>query len=131
MTARRWIRLLGLVLVAGAFASCSDEPSGPGTVTLTVQASVPLGAAVVELRGAGVHAVRSMASGWVVMDRVAGETGEVRRLAIVQTQPGMLSVEVDLADLGADFPSLTVVGASDANDLPLPSLGGVRASFQK
>jgi hypothetical protein len=131
MSARRWTRLLGLTLVVGALASCSDDPSGPGTVTLTVRGSVPLGAAVVELRGAGVQGVRPLASGWVVVDRVAGEAGEVRRLAIVQTQPGTLSVEVDLADLGADFPSLTVLGASDANDLPRPSLGGVRASFQR
>ena len=127
------LRVCCLALLAVGVWACSDDPSGRGTVTLTVQAGTPLGAAVVEIRGDGVLGAEPITAGWAHLELVAGggEQAEMHRLVLVQDQEGTLSAELELEDVGAPLPTVSVVLASDGSDLPLASLAGVEARVRR
>lgn len=122
-----------LVALLVAFTACDDEPSGPGTFTVTVEAgAVSLGAAVVELRGGGLEDVEPLASGWTHLERVAGGGGpsDVHRLLIISQEGGTLSAVLRVRDVGAR-PTASVLVASDDDDQPLASLDDLTVRVQR
>ncbi len=135
-TGRGRLRLVGALALALPLAvltsACSDDPSGPGTVDLIVRADVALGAAVVELMGAGVVGVEQPAVGWVelVPMAVSGST-PVHRLVVVQDAPGELHLRVRVADVAGLLPTVTVIEAADQSDALLTSLAAVEATFRR
>jgi hypothetical protein len=126
-----WATLAAILV---ALAACDDDPSGPGTFTVTVEAdAVALGAAVVELRGNGLQDIEPLASGWTHLERVAAGGGgqpDVHRLLIVSQEGGTLSAVLRVSDVGAR-PTASVVVASDANDQPLAALGDVTVRLRR
>ncbi len=125
------LALLALVTLAGA--ACSDDPSGPGTLTLTVEGPLPLGAAVIELRGDGIESAEPLTAGWTHLEQVAGGQGQVavHRLVLVQQASGTLSATLRVDDVGRDPPAATVLLASDGSDLPVSSLDGIAVRVRR
>lgn len=132
-TLRRAGTLVGLVLVGAFGVGCSDDPSGPGTLTLTVEGPQPLGAAVIELRGDGIEGAEPLAAGWTHLEQVAGGQGQtaVHRLVLVQQASGGLSATLRVDDVGRAPPSATLLLASDGSDLPLSSLDGIAVRVRR
>lgn len=123
---------LGLAILACAALACSDEPSGPGTVDLTVRGAVPLGAAIVELVGEGIRGVDQEAAGWAELVPIApvGST-PVHRLILIQDQPGDLRIGLEVLDVAAELPIATVVEATDEADAPVPSPASIEAIVRR
>lgn len=119
------------VLAALGSIGCSDDPSGPGTLELLIRGPVPLGAAVVQITGAGVTGVDQPSVGWaeLVPMAPAGST-PVHRLVLVQEQAGELRIRVRVLDVAAIPPVVSVIEASDQADLPLASLSSVEARIR-
>lgn len=118
---RRILGILGLAATV-ALAACSDDPQGPGTITLTVDAAAPLGAAVLDLRGGGIEGVEEPAAGWAVL-RPLATSGH--RLLVVAEQAGDLVVRIRVADLDAPLPRATLLQASGQDDRAIEVLGGI------
>jgi hypothetical protein len=118
--------LLGVLLAAG----CSDDPSGPGTLDLVVSGPAPLGAAVIQITGAGVTGADGALPGWVELVPVApaGST-PVHRLVVVQETAGDLRVRLAVVDVSAPPPRAVVVEASDRFDLPVANPGSLEVAF--
>lgn len=123
----RGLGWLVAVLVAAASA-CSDDPSGPGTFDVSVTASVPLGAAVVELEGAAVDGVEAPARGWAELRQVGPER---YRLMIIAEVPGELVASIRVPDVAAPLPTASVVQATDQVDSPVPSGAGASARVRR
>lgn len=104
------VLLLGVLAGVGA---CKDEPSGPGTIDVVVRASVPLGAAVVELNGAPVDGVDEPARGWASLATVGPER---YRLMIIAETPGTLVASVRVPDVAGPLPTASVVDVTDQVD---------------
>ena len=124
---KRW----AVLLVSVAFAAaCSDDPRGPGTLDLVVRGGAPLGAAVVQITGAGVTGAEGIAPGWVELIPVApsGST-PVHRLVVVQETAGDLRVRLAVSDVSAPPPRVVVVEASDRFDLPVVNPGSLEVAF--
>jgi hypothetical protein len=123
-------RIRGALVVAVAVlapwtTACSDDPSGPGTVTVTVEGSTPLGGAVLDIRGK-VDAAESLHAGWSLLEPLSNQgSTPVYRLLVVQEEAGALSVSLSVPDVGADLPAVTVLQASGADDRRLPAVGGL------
>lgn len=123
---------VALALMLVGIGGCEDDVRGPGTLDLRVSASVPLGAAVVEVVGEGVTGVEQPATGWVELVPVApqGDT-PVHRLVVIQEQVGVLAVRLRVTDVETVRPTVTVIEASDGNDQALASPASVRATIER
>jgi len=101
---------------------CFDDPSGPGTISLTVRGPIPLGAALVEIVGEGLRGVEQPAMGWAELVPVApiGST-PVHRLILIQDAPGELRIRLQVVDVAAPYPVATVIEATDQADATVPS----------
>lgn len=122
---------VGLAL-ALAVSGCSDDPAGPGTVDLAIRGPVPLGAAVVELVGAGIEGVEQPAQGWAELVPMPPDgSTPVHRLVVIQERPGELAVRLRVADVESVLLAATVVEASDQADAVLPSLSGVEVRVRR
>lgn len=122
-------RIFGLLAGAAMLAAgCSDDPSGPGTIDLTVRGPIPLGAALVELVGEGLRGVEQPSLGWAELVPVApvGST-PVHRLILIQDEPGELRIRLEVLDVAAPFPIATVIEATDQADAPVPSPSSIEA----
>jgi hypothetical protein len=121
-------RLWLLAALSLALTGCSDDPSGPGTIALTVRGPIALGAALVEIVGEGVRGVEQPAVGWAELVPVApaGST-PVHRLILIQDEPGELSVRLEVVDVAAPYPVATVIEATDQADAPVPSPASIEA----
>lgn len=123
--------LVALALLAAAVTACSDNPSGPGAVTLTVEGSTPLGGAVLDIRGR-VDGAESLHSGWSLLEPLPNQgSTPVYRLLVVQDVAGPLSVSLSVPDVGGDLPAVTVLQASGADDRRLPAVGGLDVSIKR
>jgi hypothetical protein len=122
----RWATAAFVIALAG----CSDDPDGPGTLDLVVRGPAPLGAAVVQITGAGVTGADTAAPGWVELVPVApsGST-PVHRLVIVQETAGELRVRLGVSDVSAPPPQVSVLQASDRFDLPVVNPGSLEVLF--
>lgn len=130
----RALRGLGLPVLAAALlaAGCGDDPEGPGALELRASASVPLGAAVIELEGEGLQGVEQPASGWVELVPVAPRNGvPVHRLVVIREQAGALAVRLQVTDVETVRPVVTVIEAADAADQLLPSPTAVQVSIHR
>lgn len=126
---RRLLLILGLSL-ATALAACSDDPEGPGTITLTVDAEAPLGAAVLDLRGGAIEGVEEPGAGWAVLRDLPG-AGSAHRLLIVAEQSGDLVVRLRVSDLQAALPHATLLQASGQDDRSIPVLTGIDVRLRR
>lgn len=134
MTIRRRGTIGGVLAMALTMllAACDDDPSGPGTLTLTVEGPAPLGAVVIELRGSGLRSAEPLTSGWTHLELIGSDGGtEVHRLVLIQQASGTLSAQLEVDDVGAPPPTATVVLASDGSDLPLSSLDGLQVRVRR
>ncbi len=134
MRPKRMVRhVLGaLTVVSLAAAGCSDDPSGPGTINLTVRGAMPLGAAVVELVGEGLRGVEQPAVGWAELVPVAPlGTTPVHRLILIQEEPGELRIRLKVTDVAAPFPVATVIEATDQADEPVASPTSIEALVRR
>lgn len=121
---RKALVVAGMVVALVVGGACSDDrPDGPGTLTAVVDAPTPLGAVVLELRGAGVTGVTD-GRDRVVSSRVGAE-GERHRVVVVGETAGDLSFEVEVEDVAGTEPTAVVLSAVDGDDVPLLSLGGI------
>ena len=113
---------LGAVTATAVFFACDSNPtavSGPGELhALVVSPNGPEGAAVLELRGAGLGTV-SMSGGYAFGEPSAGSM----RLVVVLNQPGDIAFTISVDDVG-NVPTATIVEVSDgANQLRASSAG--------
>lgn len=113
-----WIGALVAVLLASA---C--EPSGPGSLTATIQIPAPTGAAVIELTGPSVTGFEGI-GGTRVFPAPATAADTVRRVVVVSPSGTSLQFRVDVADIRADPPRGQVVEAVDPTNQRVPSLTG-------
>jgi len=117
--------LVALALVSPGVTACSDDSSGPGTVTVTVEGSTPLGGAVLDIRGK-LEGAESLHAGWSLLEPLPNQgSTPVYRLLVVQEVAGTLSLSLSVPDVGGDLPAVTVLQASGADDRRLPAVGGL------
>lgn len=111
------LRRGGLALIVTCLlalaSACSDDPSGPGTFDVVVKASVPIGAAVVELTGAPVDGVDEPARGWASLSQVGPDR---YRLMIIAETPGELVASIRVPDVSGPVPTASVVDVTDQVD---------------
>lgn len=126
MNARGWMRRTVLTALVAALAACGDDgPSGPGTVGVEITGDLALGAVTVDLVGTGIEGASVGAGDWVAStDRPDGV-----RVVAVSREGGTIRFAVQVADLAAPLPTATVVQASTANGIVLPSTNGIRTTF--
>lgn len=118
MTARARNVLLAAAAVL-LLAGCDSGPSGPGTVT--VFATGPsLAGAVLEVQGSGIRGFEARGSARVYSAAVEARPG-THRVIVISPEPGELVLDVDVADLGADGPTVTVVSAADGENRAMRS----------
>lgn len=117
---RRHRSLGAVALLAGLLAAgCDSGPEGPGFLTARIEGPTPLGAAVVEVTGAGVTGFEGAQSTHVI----PRETGVgVHRVVLIGETPGELVFQVGVQDVRAAPPVATVLSAADAQNQPLSSL---------
>ena len=107
--------VLVLVLVLSA---CGDARSGPG---------------ILEVVGIGVVSVEGAPDGWTAAALPGGPAGEPAtfRIVALTDDPGSLALELGVENSGARLPTVTVVEASDASDLPLTDLESLEVTVQR
>ncbi len=111
---------LAVLAAAAALVACSD--AGPGALTATLDGPQPVGALVVEVRGAGVTGVEGAGDARVFADP-SPATKDVRRVVVVSAS-GAPSFRIQVQDVSAEAPTVTLVSAVDAANQPLASLAG-------
>lgn len=104
--------LRALAAVAGLLAAWACEPSGPGTLTLTVQPPVPTGAVVVRIAGSGITAIEGV-GGTQTYASAASPGDSIRGIIAVTTTGAAFQMKVDVEDVRADPPRAVVVEAVD------------------
>jgi len=125
-------RLRGCALVLlvslGATGCGDDGPSGPGMLEATVTAGqgTQLGAAALRLTGNGIQSIEEAGDTRLF---VSALTSTDYRVVLVDPTPGTLTFDVQVADVGAAPPSVTVTSAADGDNRPVQTLGEVRVRF--
>jgi hypothetical protein len=99
--------------------ACDSGPKGPGFLDATLQGPVPLGAAVVEVTGAGVIGFEGAGTTHVI-SRPSGEG--VHRVVLIGEAAGDLRFRVQVDEVRDATPSATVLSAADGANQPLTSL---------
>ena len=118
---------LGRVLLRGSMvillmvAACDSGPSGPGTLEARVR-SEGLGAAVLEVEGAGIQGFAGRGSTQVYSGPVPGRT-DVYRVIVVDPVGGDIGFEIQVDDVGMDGPILTVITAARTDNGTMAAAG--------
>ena len=119
-----------VLLVALAASACGDattpEHGGSYVATLNAPGGHTDGAAVIELTGAGVEGVTSVA-GRVFVERASAAT---TRVVVVNHEPGRVQFALQLAR-GSSMPRATVLEVSDERDQLRATLNGYSVSFAR
>lgn len=124
---RRLVPLLALALVAGCDLF---GPRGPGTLTARLEhPGGELGAAVVEVSGAGVRGF-SAAAGSRVLDRFRDDADE-QRLVVVNPERAGLAFGIEVEEVGARPPAVRVVEAADTANAPIADGGAVVVRIER
>jgi len=125
-------RMIGvLALAAAALASgCDSGPKGPGTLNATVTGPQALGAVVLELNGGTIQGVTGQGSTQVYAASLGvGTQARYRVVAIAPTGTD-LSFGIEVTDLGAVAPTVTVVSAANTSNVAIPP-GGVQVRIAR
>lgn len=113
-------RSLFIALVAFlVLAAAACEPSGPGSLTASVEGPVAAGAVVVELQGSGITGIEG--AGGTRAFSAAAQNGR-HRIVVVGPEAGRLRFRVQVRDLASEPPTGRVVEAVDGQNRPIPSL---------
>jgi hypothetical protein len=125
-------RLIGVVaLVSAALAAaCDSGPKGPGTLNATVTGPQALGAVVLELGGGTVQGVTGQGSAQVYSASLGGDTQARYRLVVVAPTGADLRFGIEVTDLGAAAPTVTVVSAANTSNVPIPP-GGMQVRIER
>lgn len=116
MMARVRNALLAAVVL---LVACDSGPSGPRTVT--VFATAPsLGGVVLEVQGSGIRGFEARGSARMYTAPVEGRPA-THRVIVISPDPGELVFDVEVADLGTDGPTVTVVSAADGENRSMRS----------
>jgi hypothetical protein len=107
--------LLGLL---GLAAAC-DRSDGPGYLAGALEGPVPLGAAVVDVRGVGILGFEPSGSTRVFS---AVTPAGVHRVVLVGETPGALRFRVKVEDPSATPPAAVLVSAADGENQPITSV---------
>jgi hypothetical protein len=105
--------------VVVALSGCVSGPKGPGSVVGIIEGPVPLGAAILEVRGPDVLGFEGI-DGTRVFHAMMTEG--VHRVLLVGDVPGNLRFRVQVADVGAPPPTGAVLSAADGANFPIPSV---------
>ncbi|MDT8367972.1 MAG: hypothetical protein RQ745_02105 [Longimicrobiales bacterium] len=111
---RRWVGVAGLLALV--VQGCGDTPPGPGTFTLAVDASTPLGAVQLEVQGVGITALRGLSSDRVAAIAVGAATVPTWRVVVFEPggQPIRLAIDVESTDAVLEARVLDVAGTDGA-----------------
>ena len=120
-----------VALAAAALLSGCDlfGPSGPGVLDATLTSSSELGGVVLEITGPSVTGFEGQGDTRAFGAPVSAATGR-HRLVLVQPGAGPMRFGIQVDDLGADPPAVTVVAATNVKNFPAP-LSGVEVSVQR
>lgn len=122
----RSLRRFGLAVALLLAVACSDDDSGPGAVTVSLDGPVPLGGAVVEITGPGIQGVSLPAQGWVEWSPVSTGANEAVRVLVLVERPGELAFRVQLRDLAAPPRAVRVLDAVDGSNRPVADPTAIR-----
>lgn len=118
-SARRPVRTLAALALAAsvALAGCGDDdPSGPGALDGRVSATVDLGAVVLSVEDGDGTAPGTVSGAGDTRAFVGPASAGSRRVILVGEGSGELRFSIDVEDVGAPQPSVTVVSAVDTSN---------------
>lgn len=119
---RRRTRVAWLAVTALAVSACDSGPSGPGTLSATVESATPVGAVVLEVVGPAVEGFEAQGSTHVYGTAVAAAAGR-HRAVVVAPDGAALRFGIRVSDLGAEPPAVTAVAAASPLNLPALATG--------
>lgn len=107
--------LRALAALAGLLVAAACEPSGPGTLTLTVQPPAPTGAVVLQVAGSGITAIEGV-GGTRTYAGAPSAGDSVRAIVAVTATGAAFQMKVDVEDVRADPPRAVVIEAVDLSN---------------
>ena len=108
-----------LAAVAALLSGCESGPKGPGPLSASIEGPVPLGAAIVEVRGDGVTGFEGVGSTHVFS---APGQGGVFRVVLVGEVAGDLGFKVNVQERRDTPPTATVLSAAGGDNVPLSTM---------
>lgn len=120
---RRSKRIYGwLGVVTIGLVGCSDDPSGPGSLEARFEGPVAVGAALIEVRGAGITSISGDAGTRVF---TVEPSPDVYRVVVIgSTTATAFSVAVE--DLSQPAPVASILSAADQQNEAIVPLTGFR-----
>lgn len=111
-------------------SACGDGgPSGPGSLQATVESgSIPVGAVVLSVEGTGVTGFSPQGSSRVFSNRL-GATAH--RVVVVGGTPGSTPFLINVEDVGATFPAVTVLEAVSGDNQEITDVSGISVSVSR
>jgi hypothetical protein len=122
-------RLITLALAAALASACDSGPKGPGTLNATVTGPQALGAVVLELTGGTIQSVTGQGSTQVYSASLGGGTQARYRVVAIAPTGTDLRFGIEVTDLGAAAPTVTVVSAANTSNVAIPP-GGVQVRIE-
>lgn len=120
-TTRTWSALA--LAAAVTLAACGDDgPDGPGALDGRVSAATELGAVVLLVEGGGVAEISGVGDTRAFTGPAESES---RRVILVGEGSGELRFRVDVDDLSAPRPVVTVVSAVDTSNQGVAAVSAV------
>lgn len=125
------MRALVFGLSAALFvAACGDSgPSGPGSLQATVESgSIPVGAVVLTIEGMGVTGFSPQGTTRVFSNRLSATT---HRVVVVCGTPGSVPFLINVEDVGATLPAVTVTEAVSGDNQGIANISGISVSVSR
>ena len=127
-TTRARAPFAALALLLGLLAGCDSGPEGPGFLTARIDGPTPLGAAVIEVTGAGVTGFEGAQTTHVIpREKGVG----VHRVVLIGEAAGDLIFQIGVQDVRATPPVATVLSAADGQNQPLGSVQAFRVQIAR
>lgn len=121
--------VLGLSAALLVTACGDDGPSGPGSLQATVESSsIPVGAVVLSVEGVGVTGFSPRGTTRVFSSRLGATS---YRVVVVGGTPGSVPFLINVEDVGATLPAVTVLEAVSGDDQAIADVGGIRVSVSR
>lgn len=123
----------GFVLAMGAallVSGCGDSgPSGPGSLQATVESgSIRVGAVVLTIEGMGITGFSPQGTTRVFSNRLSATT---HRVVVVGGTPGGVPFLINVEDVGATLPAVTVIEAVSGKDRGIADISGISVSVSR
>lgn len=112
----RWTAAALAVASLLSAAGCDSGPSGPGMLTVTVDAPAALGAVTLDVVGSGVTGFEGVGSTEAYGTVVSARQNR-HRVVLVDPVGGQLRFSVRVEDVRAEPPVMSVVGAAGTDNL--------------